>query len=69
MSPLAKELVEKLNNEEDTQVLAQVLDFYEYLKQKKIRNYKKSGQLLRKMMQMKNSYNIQFAKSTEKFIS
>lgn len=69
MSPLAKELVEKLNNEEDTQVLAQVLDFYEYLKRKKIRNYKKSGQLLRKMMQMKNSYNIQFAKSTEKFIS
>lgn len=35
MSPLAKEIIEKLNREEDSQVLAEVLDFYEYLKQKK----------------------------------
>ena len=35
MSPLAKEIIEKLNKEDDAQVLAEVLDFYEYLKQKK----------------------------------
>ncbi|MEK6263995.1 MAG: hypothetical protein N2B06_04395 [Clostridium sp.] len=34
MSPLAKEVIEKLNKEEDAQVLAEVLDFYEYLKHK-----------------------------------
>lgn len=34
MSPLAKDIIEKLNNEQDTRVLAEVLDFYEYLKQK-----------------------------------
>ncbi|MGH4119400.1 hypothetical protein [Clostridium sp.] len=34
MSPLAKEVIEKLNKEEDVQVLAEVLDFYEYLKHK-----------------------------------
>ena len=35
MTPLAKEIIEKLNKEEDVRVLAEVLDFYEYLKQKK----------------------------------
>ncbi len=35
MSPLAKEIIEKLNKEDDVRVLAEVLDFYEYLKQKK----------------------------------
>lgn len=35
MSPLAKEIMEKLNKEEDTRVLAEVLDFYEYLKHKR----------------------------------
>ncbi|KOA20838.1 hypothetical protein CLHOM_09810 [Clostridium homopropionicum DSM 5847] len=35
MSPLAKEVIEKLSKENDAQVLAEVLDFYEYLKQKK----------------------------------
>ena len=34
MSPLAKEIIEKLNKEEDVKVLAEVLDFYDYLKQK-----------------------------------
>jgi hypothetical protein len=34
MSPLAKEIIEKLNKEEDVKILAEVLDFYEYLKQK-----------------------------------
>ena len=35
MSPLAKEIIDKLNKEEDMRVLAEVLDFYEYLKLKK----------------------------------
>ena len=35
MSPLAKEIIEKLNKEDDARVLGEVLDFYEYLKQKK----------------------------------
>ena len=35
MSPLAKEIIDKLNKEEDIFVLAEVLDFYEYIKQKK----------------------------------
>lgn len=40
MSPLSKEIIEKLNKEEDPKVLAEVLDFYEYLKQKKSRELK-----------------------------
>jgi hypothetical protein len=35
MSPLAKEIIDKLNKEEDILVLAEVLDFYDYIKQKK----------------------------------
>ena len=35
MSPLAKEVIEKLSNEEDAEILAEVLDFYEYMKYKK----------------------------------
>jgi hypothetical protein len=46
MSPLAKDIIEKLNNEEDIQVLAEVLDFYEYLKQKKNREIKKKWDAL-----------------------
>lgn len=41
MSPLAKEIIEKLNKEDDAQVLAEVLDFYEYLKQKKNKDLQK----------------------------
>ncbi|MEF9958744.1 MAG: hypothetical protein RR448_11975 [Niameybacter sp.] len=37
MSPLAKEVIEKLSHEEDNELLAEVLDFYEYVKQKKIK--------------------------------
>lgn len=37
MSPLAKEVIERLSNEEDTELLAEVLDFYEYVKQKKMK--------------------------------
>ena len=35
MSPLAKMIIKALENEEDDIVLAEVLDFYEYLKEKK----------------------------------
>ena len=35
MSPLAKRVIEALKNEDDDVVLAEVLDFYEYLKDKK----------------------------------
>lgn len=35
MSPLAKMIIEALENEDDDIVLAEVLDFYEYLKEKK----------------------------------
>ncbi|MEG0775315.1 hypothetical protein [Clostridium sp.] len=41
MSPLAKEIIEKLNKEEDTRVLAEVLDFYEYLKLKRNKELQK----------------------------
>jgi hypothetical protein len=41
MRPLAKEIIEKLNKEEDVRVLAEVLDFYEYLKQKKSKELQK----------------------------
>lgn len=41
MSPLAKEVIEKLSEEHDAQVLAEVLDFYEYLKQKKQKELQK----------------------------
>jgi hypothetical protein len=46
MSPLAKEIIEKLNKEEDAQVLAEVLDFYEYLKQKGNKGLKKKWQYI-----------------------
>lgn len=42
MSPLAKEVIEKLSHEEDIELLAEVLDFYEYVKQKKIKKVWKS---------------------------
>lgn len=37
MSPLAKTIIKALENEDDDIVLAEVLDFYEYLKEKKKR--------------------------------
>lgn len=37
MSPLAKEVIDKLSHEQDTELLAEVLDFYEYVKQKKVK--------------------------------
>ena len=41
MSPLAKEIIDKLNKEQDVMVLAEVLDFYEYIKQKKHKELQK----------------------------
>jgi len=41
MSPLAKEVIRKLSKEQDTQVLVEVLNFYEYLKQKKQKELQK----------------------------
>ena len=35
MSPLAKEIIDRLNREDDELILSEVLDFYEYVKQKK----------------------------------
>lgn len=37
VSPLAKKVIEKLSHEEDNELLAEVLDFYEYVKQKKLK--------------------------------
>jgi len=44
MTPLSKEIIKKLTNETDTQVLAEVLDFYEYIKQKKLNSIDKQWQ-------------------------
>ena len=55
MSPLAKMIIQALENEDDDIVLAEVLDFYEYLKEKKERHkifygkiYKKMNRLMKK---------------------
>lgn len=37
MTPLAKKIIDAISREEDAVVLAEVLDFYEYLKEKKKR--------------------------------
>ncbi|MEG2246462.1 MAG: hypothetical protein RSC84_03340 [Peptostreptococcaceae bacterium] len=37
MTPLAKKIIDVISTEEDTIVLAEVLNFYEYLKDKKIK--------------------------------
>lgn len=41
MSPLAKEIIDRLNREDDELILSEVLDFYEYVKQKKHRELQK----------------------------
>ena len=41
MSPLAKEIIDRLNREDDELILSEVLDFYEYVKQKKQRELQK----------------------------
>lgn len=46
MSPLAKEIIDKLNREEDELVLSEVLDFYEYVKQKKQRELQKKWETI-----------------------
>ena len=41
MSPLAKEIIDRLNIEDDELILSEVLDFYEYVKEKKQRELQK----------------------------
>ena len=41
MSPLVKEIIDRLNREDDELILSEVLDFYEYVKQKKQRELQK----------------------------
>jgi hypothetical protein len=42
MSPLAKEIIDRLNREDDELILSEVLDFYEYVKQKRQRELQKN---------------------------
>jgi len=44
MTPLSKEIIQKLTKEKDPQVLAEVLDFYDYIKQKKLNTIDKQWQ-------------------------
>ncbi len=41
MNSLAKEIIDRLNREEDELILSEVLDFYEYVKEKKQRELQK----------------------------
>ncbi|PJI08669.1 MULTISPECIES: hypothetical protein [Clostridium] len=41
MNPFVKEIIDKLNNEKDSETLAEVLGFYEYIKQKKEKELKR----------------------------
>lgn len=41
MSSLAKEIIDKLNREDDELIFSEVLDFYEYVKQKKQKELQK----------------------------
>lgn len=41
MGPLAKEIIDRLNREDDELILSEVLDFYEYVKQKKQKDLQK----------------------------
>jgi hypothetical protein len=58
VSPLAKEVIKKLSEEHDAQVLAEVLDFYEYLKQKKQKELQRNGLVLKKMNQTMRNKNM-----------
>ena len=35
MSPIAQQIIDTLTKEQDTELLSEVLDFYEYIKQKR----------------------------------
>lgn len=71
MSPLAKEIIEKLNKEEDARVLGEVLDFYEYLKQKKDKDMQKKWADIDddKATEDENTLYEQYKNSNEKVIS
>jgi hypothetical protein len=70
MSPLAKEIIDKLNKEEDTRVLGEVLDFYEYLRDKKNREQKNKWLDIDEDEPTKDENQLcqQYKKSEEKFI-
>ncbi len=70
MSPLSKEIIEKLNKEEDTQILAEVLDFYEYLKQKKNKELHKKWGYIEEVEPTEDESRLceQYKKSKEEFI-
>jgi hypothetical protein len=70
MSPLAKDIIEKLNKEEDMGVLAEVLDFYEYLRNKKNRESKNKWLNIDEdePTEDENQLYQQYKKSEEKFI-
>jgi len=54
MSPLAKEIIDKLNREEDELVLSEVLDFYEYVKQKKQRELQRKWDIIEEVEPMED---------------
>lgn len=58
MSPLAKEIIDKLNREEDELVLSEVLDFYEYVKQKKQRELQKKWDIIEEVEPMEDEKKL-----------
>jgi hypothetical protein len=46
MSPIMQEIIDILAKEQDAEVLAEVLDFYEYIKYKKQRNKRASWDII-----------------------
>ncbi|MCB2323699.1 hypothetical protein LGL55_23415 [Clostridium tagluense] len=58
INPLAKEIIEKLNKEKEPIVLGEVLDFYGYLKQKKIKSCK-----INKLKDMDETYRLRVGDS------
>ena len=70
MSPLSKEIIEKLNKEEDVIVLGEVLDFYEYLRDKKNKKLKNKWLDIDEDEPTKDESQLcqQYKKSEEKFI-
>ncbi|MCB2314013.1 type II toxin-antitoxin system RelE family toxin [Clostridium tagluense] len=55
---MAKEIIEKLNKEKEPIVLGEVLDFYGYLKQKKIKSCK-----INKLKDMDETYRLRVGDS------
>ena len=70
MSPLSKEIIEKLSKEEDVIVLGEVLDFYEYLRDKKNEKLKDKWSDIDEDEPTKDENQLcqQYKKSEEKLI-